>query len=91
LAYIPELTNDTSKMGRYNASFNILQYASMLLQLLICAGISFAVQDSVQVARYSQILLTVWTAGFMGYSWLYLFEHREAGNQVFFDELSVFL
>mmetsp|Transcript_15127 Transcript_15127/g.33828 ORF Transcript_15127/g.33828 Transcript_15127/m.33828 type:complete len:323 (-) Transcript_15127:37-1005(-) len=82
LAYIPELTNDTSKMGRYNASFNIVRFLGMLLHLLICAGISFAAQDSVEVARYSQMLSTVWTACFMGYAWFYLFEHREAGNKI---------
>jgi len=81
-AYIPELTNETSKMGRYNASFNIAQYAFMLIQLIFVACLVLAKVKSILLVRYSQLLVTTWIGVFMGFAWAYRFDHVEAKTKL---------
>jgi len=81
-AYIPELTNETSKMGRYNASFNIAQYAFMLIQLIFCACLVLTGMTSIELARYSQVLVTTLFGVFSGFSWAYRLDRVEAKTKL---------
>jgi len=82
-AYIPELTNDSHKMGRYNASFNIVQYLFMLIQLVFCAGISYSAKlNEIELARYSQVFVTCIIGIFFTFSWGYRLGRVETKAQL---------
>ena len=83
-AYTSELTNDPNQQAKYNSSFNVVLYVSMLVFLFLIYLLSMVLDDSddVGTARLSQILTSSTSMICFVVAWKYYFRNRPAMRTV---------
>ena len=84
MAYLPELTNDSHVLTKYNGNFIAVQYGSMVLFLvaIVATQVIFSIEDDVQLARIAQAVSFSISICFFGYAWSFLFRSRPASQRV---------
>ncbi len=82
LAYLPELSNDTTTLARYNTIIMIFSSVAIVIFLVAMTFVSsfFASDDSIKSAKIALLITFVLQCVFYGISWTKLFGARE-GNQ----------
>jgi MFS transporter, UMF1 family len=84
-AYLPELTDSEQHLTQYTQSFSILQFASMVLLLVVVIGISTVAgfgNDDVATARLAQSISLVLNTVLLYIAWLRLFQRRPPLRQI---------
>lgn len=77
MAYLPDLTHDTSEMGHYTARFMMNQYFFQGIFTSIVIAVSFTMEVSnLQTAKLAAGMSTIIGVVLFGYSWTFLFRKR---------------
>ena len=82
-AYLPELTDDESRLNEYSKTFTVLIFSTMVVYLAVVMGIAMAfgfAEDDVAVARCGAVVAFVLGAVLFYAAWGILFEERPASH-----------
>jgi len=84
-AYLPELTDNESRLNEFSKSFTVLIFTTMVLYLAVVVAISVALgfaDVDAAVARCSAVVAFVLSATLFYLSWGLLFQPRPAAHQL---------
>ncbi|KAL7476434.1 hypothetical protein ACHAW6_002299 [Cyclotella cf. meneghiniana] len=77
MAYLPDLTHDTTEMAHYTAMFMTRQYFVQGMYSTIIVAVTFSIKlTDIQTAKLGNGLAFSWGVICFGYGWLFLFRKR---------------